>query len=316
MPLPAINVRALRAFIAVYEEQSFSRAAQRENATQSGMSTQVKNLEQQLGCELLSRDRKRLDLTPAGEIVYRNGQDILRLMLATERQVQDLGRTVSGLVRFGMIPTLTRAALIPALDSFKRDFPGVELSLVEEYSFSLMRRVLNGEIDFALVPGGDLPVGLTAQHVGRDREMIVSRPGLFADRPHLGPVPLSVLAGRRLIVPSAQNVRRKGIEATLRAHGVHPAEMIEMDGMLATLELLGASDMVAILPSAICHPDKDGSRRQLNILNDPPMSIDYVMVRKTDSPLTRAARLMAERIAESTDQILNDWADGAQYGTQ
>jgi DNA-binding transcriptional LysR family regulator len=53
----------LQAFIAVYEEQSFSRAAQRENTTQSGMSTQVKSLEDVLETQLLIRERKKFLLT-------------------------------------------------------------------------------------------------------------------------------------------------------------------------------------------------------------------------------------------------------------
>ncbi len=308
MPLPAINIRALRAFIAVYEEQSFSRAAERENATQSGMSTQVKNLETSLGAELLVRDRRHFGLTPAGEIVYHEGQKILRGLMATEKAVRELHGTVSGLVRFGMIPTLTRSVLVAALDQFKAEFPRVELSLLEEYSYSLMRRVLEGEIDFAAVPGGDLPAGLTARWAGRDREMILSRPGRLPPA-HLAPAPLATLEGARLIVPSRANVRRKGIEGALTAHGVHVAEMLEMDGMLATIEMVAETDWVTILPSAICHPDKAGRRRHLNVVTDPPMTIDYVIVQRADRALSRAAGLLADRITDHTSAVLGDWDD-------
>ncbi|MDC0140424.1 LysR family transcriptional regulator, partial [bacterium] len=58
MTYPRIKIRALQAFVAVFEEQSFSRAAERENTTQSGMSTQVKELELTLGTQLLIRERK------------------------------------------------------------------------------------------------------------------------------------------------------------------------------------------------------------------------------------------------------------------
>ena len=90
MSNPKISIRALKAFVAVYEEQSFSKAAARENATQSGMSTQVKNLEIRLGTDLLVRTRKQFDLTPSGRVVYQEGQAILRHLLALEKQVADL----------------------------------------------------------------------------------------------------------------------------------------------------------------------------------------------------------------------------------
>lgn len=312
MPIPRISIRALRAFIAVYEEQSFSRAAARENATQSGMSTQVKNLELKLGTPLLIRDRKEYSLTPAGQTVYREGQRILRALIETETAVAQMGSEVAGLVRFGLIPSLTRSVLIPALDEFTGLYGRVELSLLEEYSGSLTRRVLDGDLDFAIVPGGDLPPGLTARFVARDREMIMSRAGGLPGHPHLEPAPLAALAGRRLIVPSRANVRRKRIDTLLSAHGVHVAETMEMDGMLGTIEMVGRTDWLAILPSALCHADKDGALRQLNLLADPPAGVDYVIVEKSETPLPRAAALLSETLIRHTEAVLRDWADLAR----
>ncbi len=311
MPYPSIKIRALQAFIAVYEEQSFSRAADRENSTQSGMSTQVKELEEMLGTPLLLRERKRFSLTPAGEIVYREGQTILKLLMGTEKTVREMQGKVAGLVRFGMIPSLTRSILIPALAQFKGEFPDVELSLLEEYSFSLMRRVLDGELDFALVPSTELPNGLTGTFVGRDREMLVSSAAIDIGHTHLAGAPLSALNGKRLIVPSRLNVRRKHFDTLLNTHGIHLAETLEMDGMLATLEMVGATDWVAILPSAICHPDKSGVVRRLNPIKDPPISLDYVLVEKAEAAQPRAARLLAECLVEHIGATLADWTDGA-----
>jgi len=309
VPIPKINIRGLQAFVAVYEEQSFSRAAKRENATQSGISTQVKNLELKLGTQLLIRDRKDYRLTPAGQTVYQEGQAILQQLLATETAVAEMDQKVMGLVRFGLIPSLTRSVLRPALDLFKAEFPLVELSLLEEYSFSLMRRVLDGDLDFALVPAGDSPTGLTAQFVGRDREMVMGGTATLADYPHLSPAPLSVLTGKRLIVPTTQNIRRKKIDDLLSAHNVWPAETMEMDGMLATLEMVATDNWHAILPSALCHNDTDGRIRKLNVISDPPMSFDYVCVTKTETALPRAARLLADQITQQTNVILGDWDD-------
>lgn len=307
MTMPKISIRALRAFIAVYEEQSFSRAAKRENATQSGMSTQVRNLELRLGTDLLVRQRKNFALTPAGQTVYAEGQAILKQLLALEKRVEEMGSTPVGTVRFGMIPALTRSVLGVAMDRFRQDAAAVELSLVEEYSGSLLNRVMAGELEFAVVPGGELPAGLTARFIGRDHEVVLSAPGQLPDVAHMAKVPLTALEGQRLIVPSAQNVRRNRIEAALKAHGVHLADMMEMDGMLATIEIIAQSTWVAILPSAICHADRAGKARWLNQLSDPPMTLDYVIVQKSEMTLSRAAGLLADHIAQATAAIIADW---------
>lgn len=298
----------MQAFIAVYEEQSFSRAADRENTTQSGMSTQVKGLELTLGRQLLIRERKKYRLTPEGEIIYREGQKVLRALIQTEQSVLELCSSVGGLVRFGMIPSLTRSVLIPGLDQFKTEFPEVELSLLEEYSFSLMRRVLDDELDFALVPSTDLPKGLTGKFVGRDREMVVSSSTIENGRVHLEEVTLSSLEGARLIVPSRLNVRRTQLDILLNSHGIHLAETLEMDGMLATLEMVAATDWVAVLPSAICYPDKDGSVRRLNPISSPPISLDYILIEKSETPPPRAAKLLADCLTDHITKILADWS--------
>lgn len=309
MSYSSLNIRALQAFVAVYEEQSFSRAAEREFATQSGMSTQVKNLELKLGTPLLNRERGNYTLTPAGQIVYREAQGILRALMATEKAVQEIQSAVTGHVRFGMIPALTRDVLTPALRDFQARFPAVELTLIEEYSHSLMRRVLDGDLDFAMVPAGESPNGVTGSHVGRDREMLVSSAARDSAYPHLGPAPLSALDGARLIMPSQLNVRRKRLDAVLATYSVQPAETIFVDGMLATIEMIAASGWVAVLPSAICHSDKSGTIRRLNVLENPPINTDYVTVRKTEIPGARAARLLSECLKAHTNVILSDWDD-------
>ena len=314
MPIPKISVRGLQAFIAVYEEQSFSRAALRENATQSGISTQVKNLELKLGTPLLTRERKHYALTPAGEKVYREGQGILRALLSTEAAVKEMNDDVLGHVRFGLIPSLTRSILRPSLEQFKTEYPQVELTFLEEYSYSLLRRVLNGDLDFALVPAGDIPPGLTARFVARDREMIIGPRDALLDFPHLASAPLRALSGARLIVPTLQNVRRKKIEMELNSHNIWPSEIIEMDGMLGTLEMVADGGWHAILPSALCHNDANGKMRKLNVISDPPMSFDYVMVVKTETAMPNAAKLLAEQITAQTNAVVADWDDLRSIG--
>lgn len=308
MAFPRIKIRALQAFVAVYEEQSFSRAAKRENTTQSGMSTQVKGLEQVLGAQLLVRERKKFILTPEGEVIYREGQSILKALMKTEQTVREMHSSVGGLVRIGMIPALTRSILIPAFEQFKAEFPSVELSLLEEYSHSLMRRVLDGELDFAMVPSTDLPAGLTGRFIGHDREMLVSSARMDKQHMHLQEISLSALSGARLIVPSRLNVRRKSIDMLINTHGIHVAETLEMDGMLATLEMVAATDWVAILPAAICYPDKDGSVRHLNPIKDPPIGLDYILVEKAEAPPPRAAQLLATCLTEHLSKVLNEWS--------
>jgi len=171
-----ISLRSLKAFVAVYEEQSFSRAAERVHATQSGMSTQVKNLEYRLGKDLLQRDRNSLKLSDAGKIVYENGLQVLQKISATEQLIEELNDEYFGDLNIGLIPTLTRTAFTNVIDEFKTLMPNVNVILTEEYSGSLLGRVNSGELDFAVVPSSDLPQGLSSTYIESDREFLVSAP--------------------------------------------------------------------------------------------------------------------------------------------
>src|SRR4029078_7849145 len=81
---------------------------------------------------------------------------------------------VSGDLRIGLIPTLTRAALAPALDHFVTQYPDVRIHIVEGYSGWLTDIVLDGELDLAVLPASEGRVGLKSRLIVRDREMLVS----------------------------------------------------------------------------------------------------------------------------------------------
>lgn len=305
--MPKITIRSLQALLAVYEEQSFSRAAERENATQSGMSTQVKKLETLLGTPLLSRGKGEMELTPAGEIVYERGRSILQALFDLEQKVAALDRGVSGTIRLGVIPTLTRAVLPRALGRFRAAYPDVEVSVIEEYSFSLMRRVAMGELDWAAVPSGDLLSGLKATYLASDSEVLAVPTDVLPDLPHLTPVKPADLNGLNLILPSSINVRRRGLEQYFSSHDVTPGEVMDMDAMLGTLELIAGGGWSAILPAAICHTDLPGVRRKLHPLVDPPIRTDYVIVQKAEKALGRAAELMFEELKSAALELREDW---------
>lgn len=307
MPLPKVTIRGLQALLAVYEEQSFSRAADRENATQSGMSTQVKKLETTLDTPLLTRGKGALELTPAGEIVYERGRQVLKSLFELEKRIDALEHSVSGTIRLGVIPTLTRAVLPLAMGRFRAAYPEVEVAVIEEYSFSLMRRVATGELDWAAVPAGGLLSGLKATYLGTDSEVLAVPPGLLRDRPHLSPVRPSDLSGLNLILPSSINVRRRGLDQFFSSHNVELGEVMDMDAMLGTLELIAGGGWCAVLPAAICHTDLGGQRRKLHPLTDPPIRTDYVIVQKAEKALSQAAELMFAELRTAAMEIRKDW---------
>ena len=209
-----------------------------------------------------------------------------------------------GDLNIGLIPTLTRTAFTNVIDEFKTLMPNVNVILTEEYSGSLLGRVNSGELDFAVVPSSDLPQGLSSTYIESDREFLVSAPGTLSSFHHLEPIPFSNLQNKKLIVPSEANVRRKRINSLLSAHNISPSELLDMDGMLGTIELIAVSDWITILPSAICFPDMAGENRQLNPIIQPLITTDYILVQKADRVLKGPAAEFKSLIIKAVKDIV------------
>lgn len=295
------SLRQVRSLIAVYEERSFTRAAQRENATQSGISQHVSTLEEQLGATLFERRHGGPEPTPAGDLFYQRALEMLRAMEHGVAEVRASIGQVSGEVKAGVMPTFTRCALPPALDRFMSAYPHVRVEVVEGYSGALSDMVRAGELDMALVPASAETTGLIFTPLCSNREMLLSGPDSGLE--HLQAVRLADLGPLDLIVPSRANVRRRRIETYLATNNVRVDRLLEMDAMLGTLELVARSRWVTILPGVLCIADADGRERRVNPIIDPEMFSEFVVIEPARRALSPAASLFLAAMREEIDKL-------------
>ena len=292
-----VSLRQIRSLVAVFEEGSFTRAAKREHATQSGVSQHVAAVEKALGVTLFEREPEGVRPTPAGRRYYAHAVQVLRHLDQGAGEARSASTGVSGPVRAGLMPAFTRAALAPVLDRFLVDYPQIDLQIIEGYSGTLTEMVRAQELDFALVPAGPPEVGLKVTHLVRDREMLVS--GSEAGLPHQRPVNLSILGPLDMIVPTRRNIRRARLEAYFETHDVPIRRFLEMDAMMGTLELVARGTWVAVLPGLICVGDWPGLTRHVAPIDGPPLHSDFVMIEPSRQPLSpQAARFYGAMKAE------------------
>jgi len=129
-----MKLRQLRIFIAVFEEGSISAAAERLNATQPGISQQLKDLESNLESELFNRVPTGVEPTEVAQYLYPRAVDLVRSVGALKQQTAAFGKNVSGNVNVGLMPTFTRTLVAPTIESFNRRFPEVTVHVLEAYS--------------------------------------------------------------------------------------------------------------------------------------------------------------------------------------
>jgi LysR family transcriptional regulator, nitrogen assimilation regulatory protein len=299
--MSGITLRQVRAVIAVCEEGSFTRAAEREAATQSGISQHIAALERTLGVKLFERSSAGVRPTPAGMRYYRRCIEAVGTLQAGSEEMRALAGRVTGNLRIGLMPTFTRAALAPALKNYVEEFPDVKLKVVEGYSNVLTDRVLAEDLDFAIVPTFEGRVGLRSRLLARDREMLVSGPARGL-RP-MQPVRLREIVPLKIVAPGAPNIRRRNLDTYFQTNGVPVDDLIEMDAMIGTLEFVAATDWVAVLPGLICVNDVERRDLVVSPIIDPPLYAEFVVIEPARHTLSVQAQLFLERLQREVARI-------------
>jgi LysR family nitrogen assimilation transcriptional regulator len=307
-----IPLRQIRAVIAVCEEGSFTRAAARENATQSGVSQHVAAVERSLGVKLFERATGGVTPTPAGLRYYKRCVEAVGTLEHAAEEARSLAGEVVGELRIGLMPTFTRAVLAPVLDDFVPRCPDVRLHIVEGYSNALTEMVLDDALDLAVVPAFEGTIGLKSRLLLRDREMLISGPrrGLAA----LAPLRLADIKPLKIVVPGPDNIRRRNLETYFQSHGVEIAGLLEMDAMIATLEFVARSDWVTILPSVISVNDIGRGELIVNPIVTPELHAEFVVIQPTRRTLTTQARLFLERFEAEVAHIHEAWDEAIGRG--
>jgi LysR family nitrogen assimilation transcriptional regulator len=300
-----IPLRQIRAVIAVCEEGSFTRAAERENATQSGISQHVAAVERSLGVKLFERSAGSVKPTPAGYRYYKSCVEAVGTLAHAAEEARSLAGQVTGELRIGLMPTFTRAVLAPVLDDFVPRCPEVRLHIVEGYSGSLTDMVLDEELDFAVVPAFEGTIGLKSRLLVRDREMLISGPS--ADFTPLAATRLSECKPLKIVLPGPDNIRRRNLETYFQSHCVEIEAKLEMDAMIATLEFVARSDWVTILPSVISVNDIGRGELIVNPLVEPELHAEFVVIQPTRRTLSTQARMFLQRFEAEVAHIHEVW---------
>jgi DNA-binding transcriptional LysR family regulator len=142
-----MDLRRLRYFVAVAEEQSFSRAAQRLHMAQPPLSSQIKHLEASLEVRLFDRTSRGAQLTDAGQLLLDEARRILSQVEQTTRAVRQAGNGEVGRITLGFVPSASNEMLPELLKVFRSLYPGVELFLREMRPDHIVRSLHSGQID-------------------------------------------------------------------------------------------------------------------------------------------------------------------------
>lgn len=146
---PDFDPPLLRAFVAVVDAGSFTRAAQRLHLTQSAISHQIRRLEEQVGTPLLYRTTRALTLTPSGVEFLQSAKQIIVMLDSLSQRFN--ASPITGIVRFGVTENFLGDRLACLLCQFGHAFPSITLDVNVSPNLDLTAMVATGELDLAVV---------------------------------------------------------------------------------------------------------------------------------------------------------------------
>ncbi|BBE44645.1 LysR family transcriptional regulator [Rhodococcus erythropolis] len=244
-----MELRQLEYFVTVVEEANFTRAAERLHVAQPGVSAQVKRLERELGQELLDRSGRTVCLTDAGRAVLPHAYAALASVQSTRDAVDALNGLVRGSVSVGMVTACASADLTDLLSRLHNKHPGLDISLAEDDSRSLLAGVLDGTFDIAVIGvAGELPEGLESRVITDERLVA----GVAADHPlaEVSSLPFAELATQSVIcLPEGTGIRTC-LDFACAAAGTKPTVALEASNLGIIVSLAAQGLGMAVLPES------------------------------------------------------------------
>ncbi|WP_414444521.1 LysR family transcriptional regulator [Burkholderia sp. 22PA0099] len=247
-----MELRHLRYFLAIAEELNVTRAAERLGIGQPPLSQQIRNLERELGVDLFRRTAHGVLLTSAGEAFRVEAVRVLEDAARARRAAQQAGNGETGSLRLGFTASAVFNPVVPALiQRFKAAYPGVDVTLDEANSPSLVRRLLDERLDAVFVRPGAVAVAGVALRPFPDEPMklVVPATHAFAKRRR---VALEALADEAFVLvpgPAGATLYAEIVDACRRA-GFAPRLAQEAPQISSVINLVAAGLGLSIVPAA------------------------------------------------------------------
>ena len=242
-----MEIRQLRAFVAIAESGTFTAGALRVHVTQAAISMQIRQLETEIGAKVFVRAPRHVILTEAGEQLLRRARHILREHDAALDEIAELAGAERGRLRIGSASAMVLTEQLPAvLKELRKQHPAAEIAVTSGTSEVLVDQILAGEVDIAFV---SLPVdvrGIKTERLSQDQLVAIASPQHKLAKQKT--ISAYTLAGERLILGERGGNTRRLIDQFFAQAGVTLHVAMELSRQQAIKRMVEEDMGVGIVP--------------------------------------------------------------------
>ncbi len=286
----AFTLRQLQLFVAAAEQESVSGAARMISISQSAVTEAIRALEDDLGVTLFERQARGLQITHRGSAFLRHARQIMSDVATARGAFQDASEEVTGRLSLGVTSLVAGYVLSDILSRFRRAWPQVELSAIEDSGDYLQHLLIGGELDVAVLLTSSIR-DRTAMHV---ESLLVSPYRLWLPLGHplaeAEAIELDQLAGEPLILLTVDEIE-ESTRRLMAALSLKPDIAFRTRSVEAVRSLVATGAGVAILPSLVYRPwSLEGDRIEIRDVSGDLPTVQVGLCWRKGAPLSTVAR--------------------------
>lgn len=243
-----MQIESFKVFCDLTETESFTKAAQINQITQSAVSQQISSLERQFKSLLIERSKKKFRLTREGQVLYEYSKQIIQTYDSLQSKLQEIKDIISGTIRVATIYSIGLHDLPPYIKKFLKTYPTVHVHVEYRRSNQVYDDVLSNVVDLGLVAYPVRDSKLEIVNLRRDTMVLVCHPQHPLAK--LKTVKLNAIAGQKFIGFEPDIPTRKAIDKILKEAGVPVHHVMEFDNIETVKRAVEIDAGIAIVPQA------------------------------------------------------------------
>lgn len=298
-----MDLRQLKSFIAVAESGTLSRAADRLQLSQPGLSRQIQLLEAAVGQPLFDRHVRGMSLTAEGEKLLERVRGPVRQLESAIGEARDAGANPTGRVVLGMVPSVSDLLAARLALQLQQAYPDISLRLVDGYGAHLLDWLYRGDIDLALMYGPGTEFHCPSQELFYEPLHLAGPPGrLNPDQPSS----IQAICDLPLVLPSSGHGLRGRVESAAHQAGKKLQIAMEVDSFRVMKALVSAGFGYTILPASALREDVSAGNLSATAVEGPRLMRQIILAQAPGLPPARATLCVAAQISELIEHLTSE----------
>jgi len=285
-----MNLRRLKYFVKIVDIGSLTQAAEVLHIAQPALSQQVATLENELDQQLLIRTKRGVTPTEAGKILYAHARTILRQCEQAQAAVINAGQTLSGQVSIGLAPGTAASSLtMPLLQTVREQHPEILVYLHENSGSSLNEKVMNGQLDMAVLYDRAPTAGITSLPLMKEELYLVGAtdcPGMSVD--------LAEVAQMNLFLPRDYSAVRKRVDEAFSLRRLSARIIGEIESLSMLTAAVASGMGVTVLPESAARSLVGSTQAWMARINSPALNLPLSLNVSARMPLSPSAQAVKD----------------------